>query len=141
MTKPQNPMLWEAGRDLDAEIAVRILGWKEVDYRGQRCFEWPGWAEEVAKLPPCGARPGLLPAVLFDAPEWPALPAYSTDIALAWRVLEYLRSEHIFLGVHATADSFIVGDMLNNRGLVQEESAALAICKAALIAWFAAGRA
>jgi hypothetical protein len=64
-------------------------------------------------------------------------PRYSLDIKAAWQVLEVMQARCIFIGIHPTADGFNVGDMLNGRHLVQDESfAPAAICLSALLAHF-----
>lgn len=76
------------GRDLDALIAEKVLGWQEVNknhqwnYRtGRHCYGWP---DDYY-----GALPGQ-PTDVFNA-DWRLVPKFSTDIADAWKVVKQLR--------------------------------------------------
>jgi hypothetical protein len=70
--KPMSDQL-EAGAELDARVAEKVWGW----HRGKQLEGGQFW---FTKKPP---QPG------YD-PGFPC-PYYSTDIALAWKVLEKLR--------------------------------------------------
>jgi hypothetical protein len=102
-----------AGRELDAEVATHVFGWRDC--------EWDGWSWL-----------GTLP----DGTErWP-IPAYSTEISAAWQVLagwsvtlahaEGLRW-HCRL-MRCTRE----GEWQNGEG--HADTAPMAICKAALAA-------
>jgi len=58
----------EAGRDLDALIATKVMGWQSA----YGFFRWE-------QTPPSGGEPR-------------AVPRYSTDIAAAWQVVEKMRA-------------------------------------------------
>jgi hypothetical protein len=117
----------EAGRELDAEIAEKVMGWigvvpEFVGADGGRWFVWSG-------------KPSL-PARRYAVPE------YSTNFAAAWEVVEKMRADGWFVELtirpHAR-DEVVVCKGFNERRLpVQEvayaddDSVALAICVAAL---------
>lgn len=65
----------EAGRELDRRIAVEVMGWQIFPYM-------MGAGNEFSYCPP-GERPHVS-AIR-------SVPAYSTDIAAAWLVVEHFR--------------------------------------------------
>jgi hypothetical protein len=77
-----------AGRELDALVAEKVMGWKPDPARCRLC----GWPLSDGMCTPdnCSLRP--LPIVPYDIP-----PDYSTDIAAAWQVVEHLRERDIWL--------------------------------------------
>lgn len=62
-----------AGRELDALVAKKVMGWREV-ITGVYCISG------AAGVPPENADGW-----------WKTIPRYSTDIAAAWEVVEKLR--------------------------------------------------
>ena len=62
----------EAGRELDALVAEKVMGWKDVN------TAWPSY----------GSPP--------ESPDgWREIPAFSTDIAAAWEVVEKLSGPNV----------------------------------------------
>src|SRR5689334_12270985 len=86
-----------AGRELDALIAEKVMGWAWDETRCPIC----GWpfarnASEGCVPNNCSMRPR--PSLRADEP-----PHYSTDIAAAWEIIAHLSgryavSVHHFLG-------------------------------------------
>ena len=72
----------EAGRELDALVAEKVMGWRRVS-DGQFYF-WPS-KEMVEALRM--SHPDLLAVDYFAAPE------FSADIAAAWKVVEKMYSD------------------------------------------------
>lgn len=116
-----------AGRELDALVAERVMGWTNIStlspqgrYFGARHF---GWHETLRGSVPEHGRV--------------ALPSYSTDIAAGWEVVEKLVS----LGWHFTITSLQgkwhagltkdIGDV-RETAMGHESTVPLAICRAAL---------
>lgn len=104
------------GRELDALIAEKVLGWS--------------WDEKTA-ISPSGSRN----AVKAGDPFW-WLPEYSIDIAAAWEVVEKMKQ--LDFNFTLQNDSFISGweaafSKANSHTVwFREESAPHAICLAAL---------
>lgn len=112
-----------AGRELDAAVAERVMGWTRT--------------HETHRLHGRTYLRGAAPAT----GRLQAVPAYSTDIAAAWLVVEKLREHGWFPSVQAQEEcgqlggrwlcevdprfSFIDGD---------GSTAPLAVCRAALAA-------
>ncbi len=118
----------KAGRELDAAIAARVMGWSEVEIRpianamGQKVID-----EYCGRAP--GAPPGTSALV----------PRYSTMIQYAWDVVEKLRGQFQFVAVisgkgPAGAPAPWVCKINTDGGFFEEkgDTAALAICLAAL---------
>ena len=75
----------EAGRELDALVAEKVMGWKWPDDRCPIC----GWKYEVSVDKGCVPdNCSLRPAP--EIRECDKYGAYSTDIAAAWKVVEKL---------------------------------------------------
>ena len=113
------------GRELDALVAAKVMGWS-----------WDGrsaWS-------PCGSRYArtlderiTLPQTVRDDEGW--LPFYSTSIAAAWEVIEKLQLlEDQFLGKTPKSGEWMVGspDSDGAWDYQKGESAPHAICLAAL---------
>jgi ABA sandwich protein len=125
-------------RELDAEVAERVMGWRWDEDRCRVCG-WPLSAEPIHGCTPdnCSMRPPPTRRADEVAP-------YSTDIAAAWLVVEALRRRGIWL--YSLEQRWLGEDMTRaifewrdpERGLrhVQEMCAPppLAICLAALAA-------
>lgn len=131
----------DAGRELDALIAEKVMGW------GRQFGSFAGtaeWHEDAVQLvSPEYAyplRPTTMPITYYDG-----FPHYSTDIAAAWQVVVKMGER----GYHARVQSpFIPGDEFhagftphgssgwNGRPdfAASADSAPLAICRAALLA-------
>lgn len=86
----------QAGRELDRLVAEKIMGWKWVlcqrqgDPASYRCLESP---EHIAEfhLPLADLEVAVAPVV----PHALSLPRYSTNIAAAWEVVEFLALKNI----------------------------------------------
>lgn len=74
-----------AGRELDAVVAEKVMGWKRVvvpkDYDGLNAG--------VTLLPSTSIAIGWAPKGAYQL--WHFCPLYSTDIAATWRVVEKLK--------------------------------------------------
>ncbi len=62
----------DAGRDLDALVAEKVLGWRHIKWE---------------RTTPLGRSPKNLLSLVLEE-----VPYYSTDIAAAWQVVERMRS-------------------------------------------------
>jgi len=93
------------GRTLDIMVAEEVMGFRYKYVERYNVFMWVKSETECT--------------------SW--FPA-STDIAVAWEVVEKMREMGVYLNIHADKDTYYV------LGLVSSESAPEAICKAALIA-------
>jgi hypothetical protein len=116
---------FDEGRELDALIAERVMGWKR----------------HPTKPHPTDNR--SIGGVLYCPPNAPYLsslnvvPPYSTDIAAAWEVAEKMVGDgHVFI---VKGDGLRTGDfsprwtvLCDNLPRTDDDSAPLAICRAAL---------
>lgn len=86
----------KAGRELDALIADKVMGWSRDDQYG------------AAFVDDCGNRLWLEPSRGFEAQydPHPVMPHFSTDIAAAWTVLERMIGHYQFSGTVAQSDQF-----------------------------------
>jgi hypothetical protein len=123
-----------AGRELDALVAEKVMGWKyrqsSPDPKKHFCREYgndAGW--------------WLKPSMTPGAKHWACAtcsppPAYSTDIAAAWEVTEKLAED--FMLVYAVAHAGWRARFEHAEGWWKGEAyadtAPLAICRAALAA-------
>lgn len=124
----------KASRELDALIAEKVFGqpWRNWPYVviNTRRVEIETWLPigESGDNPGGGTCAGQTP------------PPYSTSIALAWRVVEKLRQRFTRVEIHIVPDGICcmlaVGDDAheNYPVVVEANTAALAICRAALAA-------
>lgn len=105
------------GRELDALVAEKIMGFRYDGHNWGRGSEWWG-----CNCPNMG-KP---------------LPHYSADIAAAWQVVEHLAAQHtVTLMVDALDTQLVIldGDERLNYGIEGTgETMPLAICRAALAA-------
>lgn len=106
----------EAGRELDALVAEKVIGWQ---------IHQPNWG-----CPPAVRRPGG--AISLYLPE--AVPHYSTSIAAVWEVMEALRQRGVHLRVSSAYRGYEVQRWERDQWCSTEygETAPLAICLAAL---------
>lgn len=128
-----------AGRELDALIAEKVMG-LEVIKSGAECSMFtPGarWVPggEYYELPVLLAvESGTDPADVND----PYLAAYTTDIAAAWRVVEKLRAQGVYLDVRSESAAYGVSGFDRSKNQIiashRTPTAPLAICRAALAA-------
>ena len=106
----------EAGREMDALVAEKVMGWKRVPHAH----------------PEIEAAGGM-----WLTPRGPRMcPAYSTDIAAAWGVVEWFTRRSYTVALHTThSDGWVCsirGALLADTA--QAPTAPLAICRAALAA-------
>ena len=117
----------QAGRDLDAEVAVKVMGWMLVHK-------------------PIGDGPRTDAAISPTTQCMMSIPHYSTDIEAAWAVVEKLLADEYLVNVKAYhADHFPMWEVciLDHHGMEQKtqaDTAPLAICLAALKAIGPAGQ-
>lgn len=133
--------LMEAGRELDALVAERVIGAKWY------AFTDPGdtGTSRILRLDSDARgslRRGLIVPAQMDEPidsfyGYDGLPRYSTDIGAAWEVAEKMVSDgHVFI---VKGDGLRTGDfsprwtvLCDNLPRTDADSAPLAICRAAL---------
>jgi hypothetical protein len=126
-------MKLEAGRELDALVAEKVMGWQWFDHTGYaiRYFR-----------PPNRFNYGAI-AEGKEINYLESLPHYSTDIAAAWEVAEKLGNWHgfDFLVIKAAGNDLwcagwyeFYGDDYETRAADEAETVPLAICRAALLA-------
>jgi hypothetical protein len=95
-------------RELDAQVAEKVMGWEPVEF----------------------------PDVVFSRPE----NQFSRNIAAAWAVVEKINLQYgVTITLFADSVEVVLQDFIDGSGLVnivevEEETAPLAICKAALAA-------
>ena len=111
----------EAGRELDALVAERVMGWTRVVRARETLWQSP--------------KAGTWPIVASR------LPHYSTDIAAAWQVVERMRADgwvcEVFGSDTANAEGYSVTlwrPDTSGSSVTQNATAPLAICRAALAA-------
>lgn len=107
-----------AGRELDALVAEKVMGWKRYGRRNSGTWTAPGGFNA-------------------SAGSW---PTYSTDIAAAWEVVEAMQKKAWVTEV--SADCFVDGRPAgftahcwyddDSRHYATADTAPLAICRAAL---------
>lgn len=128
-----DPLTLPAGRDLDAIIAEGIMGWTDCDPAKR--------VEELETGELVGIGEGTAPGKWF--PKFKArqlIPAYSTDIAAAWTVVEYWKAKHHEVCLEHEGCPTELWDFTIYKGGVfgpfraAGETAPLAICRAALMA-------
>jgi hypothetical protein len=71
--------MMDAGRELDALVAEKVMGWSDIDLEDQGDFGVP----PEARIPDAYGR-----TVSWYASPFEQFPHYSTDIAAAWLVVE-----------------------------------------------------
>lgn len=130
-----------AGRELDRRVAEQIMGWV--------------WGEQIHPLTDQVRQRWIVPPRALDkggmrrpdyqvagletpnAPNWDCmLPAYSSDIAAAWLVVEQVgaRLDCSLSQMPMHEGRKLWGCMFGTSGGALEETAPLAICRAALAA-------
>lgn len=128
-----------ARQELDVLVAEKVMGytWTPMTDAGDS----ETWSGHATLLNPEGKtraqrwkKDGSLSTWCCDCPE---LPRFSTDISAAWQVVDKLRSQGRFMsiailgdGVHVSLDGGAGGGW--HGGTYREETAPLAICRAAL---------
>jgi hypothetical protein len=108
----------EARRELDALVAERVMGWRLVENTGLAGGRfWQGHGGSFG-----------------DFPEH-SPPAFSTDIASAWEVVERMRQRGLLVGVYTADDgSCWQAATSADATLFSAPTAPLAICRAAIAA-------
>jgi hypothetical protein len=118
-----------AGRELDALVAEKVMGWQRGRRYGNGNGEW------------------IIDGKTSVSRTWDSTPHYSTDIAAAWLVVERTTRErdwrwqisvvrglaHVWLVPiwHAATEADL---RAQPDYMVEDETAPLAICRAALVA-------
>ena len=115
MNVTREDVLSLSGRELDAAVAERVLGWKRGDLR---CGDMPWY-------PPGTGR--YLGGGRMDLPE------FSTDISAAWEVVEHLATPDEALTITYAKGTWVVA-VGSVEVSATSESAPEAICRAALLA-------
>jgi len=112
----------EPGRELDALVAEKVMGWAWGDMDSGL----------EGLLPPQDFRVyGLTPLLIFDdLGHLHGMPNYSTDISAAWGVVEKMNSPYIIASTEDGDQNWV---HFGNEGNVAVGEVAEAICKAALI--------
>jgi len=122
----------EAGRELDALVAEKVFGWKWIRFR----YELGGaqGPEEAIQVSP-DDFPGYFDedSYMADDGKYPrsyhprGRPAYSTDIAAAWFVVERMRDDKSW-------ERFVwnLPGALSGIHSMLEQLTPIAICRAAL---------
>lgn len=134
-----------AGRELDMEVAEKVMGWrwwaaKNSEGVRRKFIEEPDWKPEDTYTPlgieQCEVRPAEGEEPYSDAHR--AVPRYSTSILDAWKLVERLRARFTNFNLHASngwAAGFwnVGGDGKEyGGGSATADTPALAICLAAL---------
>ena len=110
------------GRELDAAIAARVMGWHDVKFQPIANAFGEKVLDEYAGHPP------------NDLLKNAIIPKYSTNIQFAWEVLEKIKSISVFAAVISAKGQPWVCKINKDTAFVEEraDAAPLAICKAAL---------
>jgi hypothetical protein len=107
----------KAGRELDALVAERVMGWYNVG-RGYLFGNDDSWGGDNPQTPDKGIQD---------------LPHYSTDIKAAWEVVERVSAVYqIKVGSDKTAFAWWCEIGEGDWRSIGQPTAALAICKAVL---------
>ena len=122
-----------AGVELDALIAERVIGLTEFPH------EWD--SDGYGSCRNCSAECAYHSFRIDGPKNCPRPPDYSADIAAAWQVLEKLKERGFFAMVSTPTPGFKnwecrgwQPDPDRNRFIAHGKTAALAICRAALLA-------
>jgi len=141
-----------AGREMDALVAEKVMGWLAWSERRPEyihvVFQRPGEREPFMKFRnPEAERARYAPMAFGDIDPMNHvvcdIPRYSTEIAAAWEVVERLRADKVMGGASiaavnapddATPGEWCVEWFDGNRTLdcATGDTAPLAICRAAL---------
>lgn len=115
----------DPGPDLDRLIAEKVIGWKQ---------------SRIEPLAPGEIRLGA-GSVNIIGEAWESTPPeYSTDIALAWEVVDNMKDNYEFHIENDQGEQYewmvtimsLVDGSFGNRVCAEAETAPLAICRAAL---------
>lgn len=129
-----------AGRELDALVAEKMMGyvWRKSNRSGKRCICRPDRCPDWFDSPADGTEP-----LVSDWDSYPFTPAYSTDIAAAWEVVERLLVRRMYPDLVSSnypvvwtceVDSYSDPEAATDPWPVKScaDTAPLAICRAAL---------
>lgn len=111
----------EAGRELDAQVAVQVMRLPVIKLEDARC----PYCNDETRF--CGTRSWC------SNHEWIYSPykEYSSDIAAAWDVVEQLETLHLkHAGEHGVWEAYFCG---HHESRAHGGTAPLAICLAALL--------
>lgn len=113
---------WSPGRELDARVADKVMGWTEVKCQPIANVYGEKVIDEYAGHPP------------GDPFKNAIIPRYSTMMREAWEVLEKLRGMSLFTAMISAQGQPWVCKVNKDVLFVEEraDAAPLAICKAAL---------
>jgi hypothetical protein len=129
-----------AGRELDALVAEKVMGWVYREYWGQLVPSehldapmWSEWAQDKSG-DVCRHPINRMPNIPYRGDK-PWIPEYSTDISAAWEVVEKNKEYWFFLMYSADMKQWWCEYRVNKqKGRVTADTAPLAICRAALLA-------
>jgi hypothetical protein len=119
----------EAGRELDAEIAAKVMGWTRIgwDHQWNAVQSRPtGWPNALT-----GLRPGCDSDYWMEQ-DWTRVPHYSTDIAYTWEVVERIGIRWTIDCVPELKTFRARCEMTEKAYIADGNTAPLAICLAAL---------
>ena len=137
-------------RDIDAEIAEKVMGWTpwgrnawlkprhvpSADFPGTTYDEWDSKGPHPGLRPPDGSGVHYFCSCAENGGRTDPhveIPPFSTDIAAAWMVVERMRELGWFFEVSAECDSQWVAYFDKERYASEAaDTAPLAICRAAL---------
>ena len=110
------------GRELDAEVATRVIGWHDVKFQPIANAFGEKVLDEYAGHPP------------NDLLKSAIIPRYSTSIQAAWEVVEKMKTLSLFVAVISAQGQPWVCKINKGTLFVEEkaDAAPLAICRAAL---------
>lgn len=119
----------EAGRELDALVAEKVMGWRWISYNNNGFI-----------LVPPDQHSRMKPEYVFQdkagSREHAGLPRYSTDIAAAWEVVEKLHEipGYEIIDIRLCSIGYAILAPMGNhmKSVSTAETAPLAICLAAL---------
>lgn len=119
-----------AGPELDALVAEKVVG-----------YEWAGKPRGIQYLQPKGGGKAVArrhhKEVTYFGYQTPLLPGFSTDIAAAWLVLEWLRNRWGQISLVAGLEWHCYPcDKTKGREWGTGDTPMLAICRAALLEFF-----
>jgi hypothetical protein len=126
MRSSKEIMQMSAGREIDVLVAEQIMGWQiEKDQKKLRKLQEYFARDEERRW--------------WRAPKggwYSEPPSYSSDIAVAWQIVESMNSRGQFLFLSQSSEEFRVSfdePRTINPDYISEKSVAFAICKAALV--------
>lgn len=134
MSETTNHKPVTAGRELDALVAEKVMGWHDL---------WTGkvYGNLLGYLPSYKLREGTAADDPKNCPQAMDVPRFSSHLEAAWQVVEKLRQEHgedfdFALTTNEPSTQWCCWILLgeNNGAERQAPTAPLSICRAALAA-------